>query len=150
LTCGEPSRFVHVAQEKTYGRLVVPLSRIRLVHALTEEPLRRIGVLKTPFNRKACHILWASSGLPNNVSSEEKEMDLLCIPRGGLQTISTRQDISVTLVGFRLTYGEGVTSTNSQNPGLQNLRTAITSFWAFRRQQKKHAFTLLLSLSIPL
>jgi hypothetical protein len=74
---------------------------------------------------------------------------VLC-PRGGLQTILTRQDISVTLVGFRLTYGEGVTSTHSQNPGLQNLRTEDTYFLASRRQRKKHAFTLSLSLCIPL
>jgi hypothetical protein len=39
---------------------------------------------------------------------------------------------------------------HSQNPGLQNLRTAITSFLATRRQHKKHAFTLSLSLCIPL
>jgi hypothetical protein len=39
---------------------------------------------------------------------------------------------------------------HSQNPGLQNLRTAITSFLASRQQHKKHAFTLSLSLCIPL
>jgi hypothetical protein len=63
-------------------------------------------------------------------------MDLLCIPREGLQNILTQPDISETLVGFRLTYGEGLTSTHSQNPGLQSLRTAITSFWASRREHK--------------
>jgi hypothetical protein len=76
-------------------------------------------------------------------------MDLLCIPRGGPPKISTQQDISETLVGFHIIYGEGLTSTHSQNPGLQNLRTAITSFLASHAHRKKHTFTLLFFISLP-
>jgi hypothetical protein len=37
---------------------------------------------------------------------------------------------------------------HSQNPGLQNLRTAITSFLASHQQHKKHAFTLSVALTL--